>query len=523
MSESIVNSIAVVGSGAMGRGIGQLFAQAGCSIVMIDSNGAALAAAQAYFASTFSKMVEKGKLSQENSERLISQITYSESIKAVKSVDLVIEAIVENLEVKRALFQQMEAIVAANTLLVSNTSSLSITSIAAACVAPARIAGLHFFNPVPLMKVVEIVRGALTDETTLQSLISLVKRSGHRGVLCGDTPGFIVNHAGRGYGTESLRALGEGVTTFAEIDAILREQVSFGGNGFKLGPFELLDLTGLDVSHPVMESIYHQYFEEPRFRPSVITKQRLDAKMLGRKTKRGFYDYSSGVQRLTVEDQSANDKANAAYLPATKLLPVWIAPSPHSLHLAALIEALGATVETGSTASAEAMILVAPWGTDASHEAAEHGYDAERVIAIDTLFSVGYQACKRRVIMTTPATSQHVVECALSLFSADATKVSLLSDSAGFIAQRVCAMVVNIACDIAQQQVASPSDIDSAVQLGLGYPQGPLTMGDSIGAPALYQMLINLQQLTGDDRFRPSPWLRRRAQLNLSLLQDQSV
>jgi 3-hydroxybutyryl-CoA dehydrogenase len=519
MSESIVNSIAVVGSGAMGRGIGQLFAQAGCAIIMIDSNAAALAAAQAYFASTFSKMVEKGKLSQENANKLVSQIAYSESINAVKGVDLVIEAIVENLEVKRALFQQMEAIVPANTMLVSNTSSLSITSIAAACMAPARVAGLHFFNPVPLMKVVEIVRGALTDETTLQALVSLVKRSGHRGVLCEDTPGFIVNHAGRGYG---LRALGEGVTTFAEIDAILREQVSFGGNGFKLGPFELLDLTGLDVSHPVMESIYHQYFEEPRFRPSVITKQRLDAKTLGRKTKRGFYDYQSGVQLLTVEDQRTNDLAKAAYQAATTQLPVWVAPSARSMNLDALVQALGANVETGSEPTAQAMILVAPWGTDASQEAAEHGYDASRVIAIDTLFAVGYQACKRRVIMATPATSTQVIESALSLFSADAAKVSLLADSAGFIAQRVCAMVVNIACDIAQQQVASPSDIDSAVQLGLGYPQGPLTMGDSIGAPALYQMLINLQGLTGDDRFRPSPWLRRRAQLNLSLLQDQS-
>jgi 3-hydroxybutyryl-CoA dehydrogenase len=271
-----------------------------------------------------------------------------------------------------------------------------------------------------------------------------------------------------------------------------------------------------------MESIYHQYFEEPRFRPSVITKQRLDAKMLGRKTKRGFYDYSSGAQQLSDQDQRTSDQAKTAYRPVTQFASVWIAPGRHNKQLALVVEALGAKVESGTIASAQAMILVAPWGTDASHEAATHGYDATRVIAIDTLFPFAHQACKRRVIMATPVTSRAVIECALSLFSADSAKVSLLLDSAGFIAQRVCAMIVNIACEIAQQQVASPRDIDSAVQLGLGYPQGPLTMGDTLGAGSLLGLLTNLQQITGDDRFRPSPWLRRRAQLKISLLHDHS-
>ena len=511
-----IKHIAVIGSGAMGRGIGQLFAQAECSVVMVDTSATAISAAKDYFSSTLSKLLDKGKLDQATHDDVLSRITYSEDLSACSSCDLVIEAIVENLDIKRELFKKLELIVSPQTILVSNTSSLSITAIAAVCQRPEQIAGLHFFNPVPLMKVVEIVYGAVSAKATIEALKPLIAKTRHKAVMCKDTPGFIVNHAGRGYGTEALRALGEGVAGFVEIDAILREQVLFesGAGGFKLGPFELLDLTGLDVSHPVMESIYHQYFEEPRYRPSVITKQRMDAKLFGRKTKRGFYEYSTGIQQALEQDKTpplpiADDSVVQRF---------WVAPGKDQPAICELLERLGAPLDTNKHPAEDSIQIVAPWGTDATTEAVAKGCIARKVIAIDTLFGFGFKACKRRVLMSTPATDMATRAYAATVFSRDGAKVSIINDSAGFIAQRVCAMIINIACEIAQQQVASPDDIDVAVQLGLGYPLGPLSMGNALGAKPVFELLTNLQATTGDDRFRPSLWLRRRAQLDLSLL-----
>jgi 3-hydroxybutyryl-CoA dehydrogenase len=512
--------VAVIGSGAMGRGIGQLFAQIGCNVVMIDTQEVAITAAKAHYIATFAKLLEKGKLTQAKSDELLSRFTFSTELTAAHNAGLVVEAIVENLGIKRELFTKLEGIVSAQAIITSNTSSLSITNLASICAHPERIAGLHFFNPVPLMKVVEIVEAPLTSKETLATLRSLIEKTGHQAVICQDTPGFIVNHAGRGYGVEALRALGEGVASFSEIDAIMREQINFAGNSFKLGPFELLDLTGLDVSHPVMESIYHQYFEEPRFRPSVITKQRMDAKLLGRKTKRGFYDYSTGTQQLMPKDVRPESQP----VSINPLQRYWVAKSPNQTAQAsrveALIEALGGVIDTATVAAADSIIVTTPWGTDASQECTDLGLDASRAIAIDTLFPFGFKACKRRVIMGTPATQKPVLDQATALFASDGSKLSVLADSAGFISQRICAMIINIACEIAQQLVASPLDIDSAVQQGLGYPQGPLSMGNTLGASSVFEILQNLHAITGDDRFRPSAWLRRRAQLNLSLLQQ---
>src|SRR5690606_10302928 len=215
---------------------------------------------------------------------------------ALAGCDLVVEAIVERLDAKRALFAELEGIVGEGCVLASNTSSLSVTAIAAGCARPQRVVGWHFFNPVPLMKVVEVVNGARTEPGIVDDMVALSRATGHLPVVAQDTPGFIVNHAGRAYGTESLKALSEGVADVPTIDRILREQVGFDGSGFRLGPFELMDLTGLDVSHPVMESIYRQFYDEARFRPSVITAQRVAAGLLGRKTGEGFYRYADGKQ-----------------------------------------------------------------------------------------------------------------------------------------------------------------------------------------------------------------------------------
>lgn len=507
MSTSPFQRIGVVGSGAMGRGIAQLFAQSGIAVRLHDSNPAALESAVTSVAETFAKLVEKGRMSADAAAAARARIAPADALASLADCDLVVEAIVERIDVKRALFAELESIVADDAVLATNTSSLSVTAIAAACRHPQRVAGYHFFNPVPLMKVVEVVDGMRTEASVVERLVALTRATGHLPVVAQDTPGFIVNHAGRGFGTEALKALGEGAADVATVDRILREQVAFDGQGFRLGPFELMDLTGLDVSQPVMESIYRQFYDEPRFRPSVLAAQRLAAGLTGRKGGEGFYRHEGGRQQSPPEPAAPK----VAILP-----PVWVAPGPRADVLREAVPALHGVVQDTARPTEHALVLVAPLGLDAS--AAAEGLPAERTVAVDTLFPLSPGRCRRRVLMPTPATRADYRDAAHALFAADGVPVSMLRDSPGFIAQRVLAMIVSIGTEIAQQRIASPADIDTAVRIGLGYPLGPLAMGDALGPSVVLEILENMHRLTGDPRYRPGGWLRRRARLGLSLL-----
>jgi 3-hydroxybutyryl-CoA dehydrogenase len=288
----------------------------------------------------------------------------------------------------------------------------------------------------------------------------------------------------------------------------MREQA-----GFRLGPFELLDLTALDVSHPVMESIYHQFYEEPRFTPSPITSTRLAGALLGRKTGEGFYRYEEGKQQVPSE------------APAPSGLPkaVWVSkryPQAHEA-VAQLVNKANVTLDDGATPATDSLIVVTPFGHDATTAAVDEALDASRVVAIDTLFPL--IGAKRRTLMTTPATTRAVRDSAHALFAADGVPVTVIRDSTGFVAQRVVATIVNIGCDIAQKQIATPDDIDLAVTLGLGYPRGPLALGDALGATTILTILRNMFSVLGEPRYRPSPWLARRAQLGLSLTQRDAT
>lgn len=254
----------------MGRGIAQIAAQAGSTVKLFDTQAGAVGKAQEALGAQWDKLHEKGRLDATLLAAHKARLVPADTLAALADCDMVVEAIVERLDVKQKLFAELEQVVGPDAVLATNTSSLSVTAIAAALKRPQRFAGYHFFNPVPLMKVVEVIAGLKTDAAVCEGLAAYARLMGHTPVMAADTPGFIVNHAGRGYGTEALRIVGEGVADFATIDRILKDQV-----GFKLGPFELMDLTALDVSHPVMESIYQQYYDEPRYRPSVITAQRL--------------------------------------------------------------------------------------------------------------------------------------------------------------------------------------------------------------------------------------------------------
>jgi 3-hydroxybutyryl-CoA dehydrogenase len=491
--------VGVVGAGAMGRGIAQVLAQCGCRVFIHDAESAAIEAAIGSIANALGRLVDKGRLDAGARDATLGRLTAAADLADLAGCDLVVEAIVEKLDVKQRLFRQLEDVIAPDAVIASNTSSLSITAIAAACSRPMRIAGWHFFNPVPLMKVAEVVDGLATERAVGDGLMELTRRVGHTPVRAKDTPGFIVNHAGRGYGTEALRIVGEGICDFIDVDRVMREAA-----GFRLGPFELMDLTALDVSHPVMEAIYRQFYDEPRFRPSVITAQRLAGGRLGRKTKGGFYDYGDGAEPL-VEGRPP------VALPAS----VWIsrAHADAQAQLTWMLEKMGATVEAGPQPSDDALIIVTPMGKDATTSAIEEGLDPERTVAIDTLVPLAL----RRTLMTTPITRPLVREEAHGLFAADGAAVTCIDDSPGFIAQRILAMIVNIACDIAQQKIATPADIDLAVKLGLNYPNGPLAMGDALGPLKLLTILRAMQEFYGDPRYRPSPWLTRRALLGVSL------
>jgi 3-hydroxybutyryl-CoA dehydrogenase len=507
--------IGIVGTGAMGRGIAQIAAQAGAHVLMFDMAPDAAANAQNAIFQTWDKLLEKGKLSNEKAAACKKQLGICAQLEDLKQCDLIVEAIVEKLDVKQGLFKQLEAFVHEGCVLASNTSSLSVTAIASALKRPERFVGYHFFNPVPLMKVVEVIPGLKTSAEVGERLMALSKQMGHTPVMASDTPGFIVNHAGRGYGTEALRIVGEGVSDFATIDAILKDQV-----GFKLGPFELMDLTGLDVSHPVMESVYRQYFDEPRYRPSVITAQRLAGGVLGRKTKAGFYDYSEQNKpsalikpALSTTDLVANG--------STDQPPVWVSPNAaRRKQLLELLVTLGAKVETGQSPSLHALTIVAPLGWDVTTVAVFERYDPARTVGIDLLFDDA--ATKRRVIMGNPAVRPDMLAFAAELFARDGKPVSTIRDSAGFVTQRVVATIVNIATDMCQQQICTPQDLDTAVQLGLGYPTGPLAMGNAVGGASILEVLVNMQTVYGDPRYRASPWLRRRGALGLSLLHTEA-
>jgi 3-hydroxybutyryl-CoA dehydrogenase len=483
----------VAGAGTMGRGIAQVLAQCGARTLVFDAQPGAARKAKDAIAQALAKLVEKRRLGAGEADQALGRIEIVDSLEALAPCHVVVEAIVEDLQAKKELFARLEQSVSPDSILASNTSSLSVTAMAAACKRPGRVAGYHFFNPVPVMKIVEVVDGVLTEPWASDALVALARRFGHTPVRCKDTPGFIVNHAGRAFVPEALRVLSEGIADFATIDRILVDAA-----GFRLGPFGLMDLVGLDVSHAVMKSMYQQYFEEPKYRPSFLAEPRVAARLLGRKSGRGWYDY---------DNEGVAAKLAEAAPPAARPGAVWAVPE-----LKELVLSLGAKLELKP--GPDAVCFVAPLGADATTSALELGLDPARTVAVDPLFGFS----KRRTLMKAPSTRKEVVNAAHGLLASDGVPVSVINDSPGFVAQRVVAHIVNVGCDIAQMRIATPEDLDRAVTLGLGYPRGPLAMGDALGPKRILAVLEAMHEFYQDPRYRPSPWLKRRAGLGISLL-----
>jgi 3-hydroxybutyryl-CoA dehydrogenase len=297
--------IGVVGSGAMGSGIAQVAATAGHPTIIYDTNAAALDKAKANLTNSLNKLVEKQKITADKAADILALTTYSSSIKDFNSCDLIIEAIVENIDVKQSVFKELESITSNTCVLASNTSSLSITSIASACNNPEKVIGIHFFNPATLMPLVEIIPGVATDMVIANHCQALINSWGKVTVMAKDTPGFIVNRVARPFYSEALRIYDEQLADMATIDWAMKE---FGG--FKMGPFELMDLIGHDVNYVVTETVWKQFYYDPRFKPSLTQKRLLEAKFLGKKSGRGFYDYREG----TSLPEPTKDEALAKYI-----------------------------------------------------------------------------------------------------------------------------------------------------------------------------------------------------------------
>ena len=291
-----MNRIGIIGSGTMGIGIAQVAATSGCKVFLYDANPAQTEKSLQNLQQTLNKLAAKQKISAERSAKIYDSIKPCSNISDFKDCDLVIEAIIENKEIKTKVFQNVEEIVSENCVIASNTSSISITSLSSELKNPERFIGIHFFNPAPLMPLVEIIPGLLTKENLADEIFSLIKSWGKTPVIAKDVPGFIVNRIARPFYGEALRIAEEQIATPEQIDDAMRTL----GN-FKMGPFELMDLIGIDVNFSVTKTVYQDYFYDPKYKPSLLQQRMSEAKLLGRKTGKGFYDYAENAQNPVAE------------------------------------------------------------------------------------------------------------------------------------------------------------------------------------------------------------------------------
>ena len=488
--------IAVVGTGAMGAGIAQIAAAAGHPVKLLDNRPGAAERAIDGIRAQFAKMAEKGKLTAEAATAAGTRLIAVGQAADLADAALVVEAIVENLEAKQKLYADLESIVAVDCIFGTNTSSISVTAIGAALKHPERLAGLHFFNPAPLMALVEIVSGLATDRAVADTLFATAAAWGKTPVHAKSTPGFIVNRVARPYYAEALRLAQEGAADYATIDALMRE-----AGGFRMGPFELMDLIGHDVNFAVTNSVWRAFYNDQRFLPSLIQQELVDAGFYGKKSGRGFYDYREGAVRPAAQTE-------ATQAPTGKITVFGRSTAAKSL--AGRLERSGqsfsrAPDHDGMIAEIGRAALFVTDGRSATQRASESG--VANTVLID--LALDYDKATRLAVAAAEQCDPLAIASAIGLLQAAGFAVSRFLDVPGLAVMRTVAMLANEAADAVNQGVCSAGAADSAMCLGVNYPRGPLAWADQVGVATIRTVLANLGASYGEDRYRVSPLLQR--------------
>lgn len=538
--------VGVAGCGAMGQGIAQVSVQGGMKTVLFDAREGGTEAAKTAIAGRLNRLVEKGRMGEADAQAAIDLLVPASGMADMAQVDCVVEAVFEDLDVKHALFKELEGVVRPDCILASNTSSIPLAQIARVCEHRERVAGLHFFNPVPLMKLVEVIRPIGVSDAVIANLMELGRRMTRTPVEVKDSPGFLVNMGGRAYTTEALRIVHEGIATPEQVDAIMRDCW-----GFRMGPFELMDLTGIDVNYPVSQIIYDGYNQDPRLKTSPNHKAMYDAGLFGRKTGQGWYKYDEKGQKIdppspdfVTDAEPALEVAIVGYLePEIAFDEDGETIEDVDIHTS---DALSAILEKGRSAvdedagadpdiaqlvdlcreagidvipdNGECPVLSAPLGEDAA-DASMFGFSENlhrRLVCVDLLGDTS----SRLTLMTPTGADTTNLQAVASGLSKTGRRITAIKDGHGFVGPRMVAMIANLGCYMAEIGLASPEDIDTAMQLGLNYPRGSIEFVDALGdgeASVCVLILEALHEATGDDRYRPALWLKRRAMLGLPI------
>lgn len=492
-------TVAVIGAGTMGQGIAQVALVAGHRVRLYDAAPGGAERGAAAVAARLARLAEKGRMDAAERDAALSRLAPAATLGDLADAALVIEAIIEDLSAKQRLFSELEDVVDDACLLATNTSSLSVTAVAGALRRPGRFVGLHFFNPAPLLPLVEVVSAATTDEDTAATVYATAAAWGKSPVRCTDTPGFIVNRIARPFYAEAFRLHEEGAADPATLDAVLREC-----GGFAMGPFELTDLIGQDVNEAVTRSVWESFFHDPKFTPSLAQRRLVESGLLGRKSGRGWFRY--GEQ----EDRPLPATAPPAPVPERVVVQGDLG---QAAELVTLMEEAGIGVDheedgPGAIVLGDVRLSLAQGGY-----AFEYGDD---VIHFD--LALDYRTATRIALAPADAVGPEDVQAAVGLFQALGKQVSVIEDVPGMIVARTVAMLVDLAADGVAKGVASAADIDTAMRLGVNYPLGPLEWGDRLSADWVSVFLSELHEACPGGRYAPSALLRRRGAAEGKLL-----
>ncbi|MGW9027482.1 3-hydroxyacyl-CoA dehydrogenase [Streptomyces sp. NPDC055722] len=485
--------MAVVGTGTMGQGIAQVALMAGHPVRLYDAVPGRAHEAVAAIGGRLDRLVEKDRLTAADRDEARARLLAAGSLEELAGCSLVVEAVLERLEVKQQLFRDLEDVVGDDCLLATNTSSLSVTAIGGALRNAGRLVGLHFFNPAPLMPLVEVVSGFATDVTSATRAYETARAWGKTPVACADTPGFIVNRIARPFYAEAFAVYEAQAADPATIDAVLRES-----GGFRMGAFELTDLIGQDVNESVTRSVWESFFQDVRFTPSLAQRRLVESGRLGRKSGHGWYDYADGAEQS--EPHTAEKERPPAYVVAEGNL----GPAGELL---ALIREAGIGVREDEEDHGTRLVL--PSGGQLVLADGQTSVEFRDVVYFD--LALDYRRATRIALSASQDTSAQTLAEATGLFQALGKDVSLIGDVPGMIVARTVARIVDLAHDAVAKGVATEEDIDTAMRLGVNYPLGPFEWSRRLGRSWAYDLLDDLHMRDPSGRYAPSLALYRHA------------